>query len=97
MKVDVCGGHGKSEKQHVYLELFVRIHGRQNLELGDHNPPTLVADSKTLGDKPASKAAFAEARPATPAPGLDEVLAHSVKQELSYLRWRRSWRTSRLL
>ena len=65
----VLGGQGKSEKEHVYLERFVRIEGRQNLELGPHNPPIDSSFSKILGDNPASTADLAETSPAGPAPG----------------------------
>ena len=65
----VLGGHGKSENEHEYLERFVRIEGRQSLELGAHNPPMESSFSKILGDKPTSAADLAEASPAGPAPG----------------------------
>jgi hypothetical protein len=65
----VLGGQGKSEKKHPYLERFVRIEGRQNLELGAHIPPTDSSFSKILGDKPTWAAIFAETSPAGPAPG----------------------------
>ena len=65
----VLGGQGKSEKEHVYLERFVRIEGQQSLESGAHNPPMDSAFSKILGDKPTSAADLAEMSPAGPAPG----------------------------
>ena len=67
--MEVLGGQGKSEKEHVYLERFVRIEGRQSLELGAHNPPIDSSFSKILGDKPTSAEDLAEMSPAGPAPG----------------------------
>src|SRR5579859_607941 len=63
----VSFGHAKSEKQEVCLERFVRIDGRHRFASVDHNPPTDLCDSKTRGERPASKAAFADARPDGPA------------------------------
>jgi len=64
----VLSGQGKSEKQNPNLEIFVRIEGRQNFELGAHNPPMDSSFSKILGKKPASAVDFAETSPAGPAP-----------------------------
>jgi hypothetical protein len=64
----MSGDQGKSEKQQEYLEIFVRIDRRQILEDGDHIPPISRDDSKTRGKRPDSKAAFADTRPAGPAP-----------------------------
>jgi len=46
----------------------VCIDGRHSCDSGDHNPPTVVCDSNTRTDNPASMAAFAEASPDGPAP-----------------------------
>jgi hypothetical protein len=65
----VLDDQGKSEKEHPYLERFVRMKGRQSLELGAHIPPMDSSFSKILGDKPTWAADFAETSPAGPAPG----------------------------
>jgi len=64
----VLDDQGKSEKEHAYLDIFVRIEGRQSLELGAHIPPMDSSFSKILGDKPIWTADFAETSPAGPAP-----------------------------
>jgi hypothetical protein len=64
----VLDDQGKSEKEHAYLDIFVRIEGRQSLELGAHIPPMDSSFSKILGDKPTWTADFAETSPAGPAP-----------------------------
>ena len=66
--VGAFGGHGKSEKQFVCFDRFVRIDGRQSLDLGDQSPPIASVASNTRGDNPASSIACVEARPAGPAP-----------------------------
>src|SRR5437762_9367616 len=66
--VGAFGGHGKSEKQFVCFDRFVRIDGRQSLDSGDQSPPIASVASNTRGDNPASSIAFVEASPAGPAP-----------------------------
>jgi hypothetical protein len=44
------------------------MEGRHKAEVGAHNPPTASAFSNTRAVNPACKVAFAEARPAGPAP-----------------------------